>query len=305
MNLSKYKVVVLMATYNGEKYLEEQLQSILAQQGVNLTVWVRDDGSTDSTPEILNVWKERGLLDWYSGSSLGPAHSFMDLLQTAPAADFYAFSDQDDYWLPDKLQVSIASLSNAHEKGECCLYFSQTQLVDKDLVFLPSPQLHLKQTFEEALMYQFIGGNTIVLNRCCKEVLNTYKAKYICMHDVWIYGVAKAIDAFVFFDKTPHLLYRQHGNNVVGNGFSAKTDWKRRINRIFQKKEHTRLRLACEIEKGFASKMSERNLEILSTFTNYRKGIKEWWKLLTDSTFTCGDRRTNVYFRLAVLFRTL
>lgn len=295
-----------MATYNGKSYLLEQIESICSQQGVNIKLWVRDDGSTDGTQLLLEEYKQKGLLDWYQGtSSSGPAKAFLDLLQTSPKADFYAFADQDDYWMEDKMKIAVENLQIKHEKGERCLYFSQTQLVDSQLHPLPTPQLKLKQTFEESLMYQFIGGNTIVMNKALRTILLSYQPKYIWMHDVWVYGVAKAIDAFVYFDKTSHILYRQHGSNVVGNGFSMKTDWKRRINRIFQKKEHVRFRMACELEKGFSSEMNERNLSILLTFTNYRKGLKEWWKLLTDKTFICGDGITNLYFRLAVLFGTL
>lgn len=300
-----YKVAVLMATYNGERYLEEQLQSILAQQGVELTIWVRDDGSTDSTHQILDAWKEKGCLDWYTGSSLGPAHSFMDLLQTAPDADFYAFSDQDDYWLPGKLQVAVSCLTSAHERGEECLYFCQTQLVDKELNFLPSPQLNLRQTFAEALIYQFIGGNTMVLNHRLRSVLNSYKAEYVCMHDVWIYDVAMAIRAYVHFDKEPQIYYRQHGNNVTGNGLSAWTEWKRRFKRLVQKREHSRYRTACEIREGFQFLMDEENLAVLCRITDYTNSLSAWWRLLTDPTFECGDKRTNLFFRLAVFVRSL
>ncbi|MBQ8867009.1 MAG: glycosyltransferase [Bacteroidaceae bacterium] len=300
-----YTVAILMATYNGKRFLPEQIDSICSQQGVQIKLWVRDDGSTDGTQLLLEEYKQQGLLDWYQGSSLGPAKAFLDLLQTSPKADFYAFADQDDYWMTDKMKSAVECLHSEHMAGKRCMYFGQTQLVDTQLQPLPTPQLHLKHTFEESLIYQFVGGNTIVMNEALRTLLMSYQPQYICMHDVWVYDVAKATDAFVYFDEVPHILYRQHGNNVVGNGLSMKTDWARRVKRILQKKEHRRYRTACELERGFSAEMSERNLSILSTFTNYRKGVKEWWKLLTDPTFTCGDGTTNLYFRLAVLLGTL
>ena len=124
-------VVVLLSTYNGERFLEEQLESIVAQKGVKPTIIVRDDGSTDRTREILDKWQEGGRLRWYNGPNMGPARSFLNLLRDSDDADYYAFSDQDDYWLPEKLDVATSKL--APYGDEPALYFSQTQLVDKDL----------------------------------------------------------------------------------------------------------------------------------------------------------------------------
>lgn len=300
-----YTVAVLMASYNGKKYLLEQIESICSQQGVKVKLWVRDDGSTDGTQLLLEKYKQQGVLDWYQGESLGPAKAFLELLRTSPKADFYAFADQDDYWMADKMKSAVESLHTENTMGNRCLYFGQTQLVNTRLEPLPTQLLKLKHTFAESLIYQFVGGNTIVMNEALRSLVSSYQPQYLCMHDVWVYDVAKATDAFVYFDETPHILYRQHDNNAVGNGLSMKTDWTRRIKRIFQNKEHLRYRMACELENGFSAVMSERNKLILSTLTNYRKGVKEWWKLLTAPTYTCGDRTTNLYFRLAVLFGTL
>ena len=97
------KVCVLMSTYNGEKYLKEQIDSILKQKGVKVNLLVRDDGSTDNTLSLLEEYKKKGLLDYCCGSNMKPARSFMELLSIAPDSDYYAFSDQDDYWEHDKL----------------------------------------------------------------------------------------------------------------------------------------------------------------------------------------------------------
>ena len=105
-----------MATYNGKSYLLEQIESICSQQGVNIKLWVRDDGSTDGTQLLLEEYKQKGLLDWYQGtSSSGPAKAFLDLLQTSPKADFYAFADQDDYWMEDKMKIAVENLQIKHE----------------------------------------------------------------------------------------------------------------------------------------------------------------------------------------------
>ena len=87
------KVIVLLSTYNGGKYLSEQLDSLVAQKGVDVGILVRDDGSTDTTLSILDEWQEKGLLTWYSSGNLGPGKSFMDLLKRAPSGAYYAFCD--------------------------------------------------------------------------------------------------------------------------------------------------------------------------------------------------------------------
>ena len=122
------KVVVLLSTYNGEKFLEEQLRSLQGQIGVDVTVLVRDDGSTDNTHAILDEWSKNGFLSWYTGPNLGPAKSFLDLLCNAPDADYYAFCDQDDVWHKDKVKTFLCEI-NATKKD---LYFSDGILVDAE-----------------------------------------------------------------------------------------------------------------------------------------------------------------------------
>lgn len=103
----KQNILVLMSTFNGEKFIREQIESILAQENVNIKLLVRDDGSTDKTLDILNEYKNKGKLNYYIGKNLGPQLSFMHLLQNAPYCEYYAFADQDDVWLKDKLSTAI------------------------------------------------------------------------------------------------------------------------------------------------------------------------------------------------------
>jgi len=96
-----------MSTYNGEKYLEEQINRILAKTDVDFRLLVRDDNSSDGTVAILRRYENHPRFQWYGGENLGCAKSFMDLLYSAPDADFYAFSDQDDIWYPNKISSAI------------------------------------------------------------------------------------------------------------------------------------------------------------------------------------------------------
>ena len=102
-------IIILMSTYNGEKYLKAQIESLLSQT-IKVEILVRDDGSTDSTQQILDDYAQRGMLKWYSGKNLGSGKSFFDLACKAPDADFYAFADQDDIWENKKVELAVQQL---------------------------------------------------------------------------------------------------------------------------------------------------------------------------------------------------
>ena len=127
----KVNVAVLMSTYNGKKFIREQIESILNQKGDYLIdLWVRDDGSTDGTQEILEEYASQKKLKMYKGYNLGPALSFLDLLKQCWDYDYYAFSDQDDYWNSDKIKIGVNSLK---EMSGLQLYFANAELVDSNL----------------------------------------------------------------------------------------------------------------------------------------------------------------------------
>ena len=293
------KVLVLMSTYNGEKYLREQIDSILGQRGVEVSLLVRDDGSTDATLTILDEYKESGRLDYYCGNNLGPARSFMHLLQNAPASDFYAFSDQDDKWMDDKLFTAITSLEG-HE-SEPALYFSQTQLIDAGLNNIPSVIIHPKLTFGESLIYKFIGGCTMVMNHRMREAVGNFLPEIMPMHDIWIYSIALGIGAFVHFDPTPHMFYRQHGNNTVGLGQGAAYEWKKRFKRFTAKNDERYLQ-ARELSNGYHYKLTAPNAALLTLFLEGKTSVGKRLRMLTSSRLRCADRTTQLLFWINLLF---
>lgn len=293
------KVTILLSTFNGEAYLEEQLESIAAQKDVVTDILVRDDGSSDHTHDILNQWQQKKSLTWYQGENVGPARSFMELLRHAGDSCYYAFSDQDDYWLSDKLKAAVDKLESYEKRP--ALYFCQTELVDKDLNRVNSVIIHPRLTFGESLVYQFVGGCTMVMNRALRNIILKYEPMYLSMHDVWIYDVAQAIGAHVVFDHIPHILYRQHGGNVTGQSTSVMTEWKHRTGRLVKRDLHSRSKLAQEISKGFFDMMPEENQSILSDFISGKTHLRQRLSLLHDRRFRCSDRETYHNFRLAVL----
>ncbi len=291
------KVQVLMAAYNGMRYIREQLDSIYAQEGVEVSLLVRDDGSTDGTQDLLQSEQEAGKLCWYTGPNLRPARGFMQLLQDAPDAPLYAFSDHDDVWLSDKLRVAADAIGA--EQGPA-LYFCQTQLVDAQLRDLPQIPINPYLTYGEALVYQFIGGCTMVMNDALRKIVIGYVPQYLRMHDLWIYDIALAVGARVVFDATPHILYRQHGGNSVGQSRSLCTQLRERWSHV-SNAEHIRLRTAQELLRGFADVMTPENRELTERVVNYRSGLKAKWRLMCDKRLKPANATIAFTSRLALL----
>ncbi len=291
-------VQVLMSTFNGERFLMEQLESIYAQEGVSVDILVRDDDSQDRTPKLLKREEEKGKLKWYSGPNLKPARSFMDLLKHADdSADLYAFSDQDDVWDKDKIFVAANAIG---EETQPALYFCQTRLVDRQLNDLPQMPITPKLTYGEALVYQFVSGCTMVINKPLRDVVNQYSPEYLRMHDMWIYDVALAIGASIFFDSVPHIKYRQHTDNSVGQTASVLNQWKERFQRM-SKREQIRLHTAQELLKGYAKHMTPANRVLTEKVAGYRSSARNKLSLLLSRDITPSNKTIALTSRLAIM----
>lgn len=297
MMFTMKKVVVLLSSYNGEKYIKEQIDSILVQEKCSVQLLVRDDGSTDNTRNILEDYQKKGLLQWYAGINLGPAKSFMDLIRKAPDADFYALCDQDDYWFRDKLITATNMIGNS---ADPVLYFSQTQLADPELHPIKTPKLMPRCTMGEALIAFYATGCTFVFNKKLRgEVLN-YVPQYISMHDNWIYRVCLAVGGTIIFDPVAHILYRQHTTNVIGLKHTFWQNWQRRISG-FTEGRHERSRTAMELLSGYEEKMSNKDRNLVSLAASTKKSFKARIKLILQKDLKCQSRQCNLTARLAIL----
>lgn len=290
---------VLLSTYNGEKYLKELIDSILSQKDAEVDILVRDDSSTDSeTHNILDTYQREKKLTWYKGKNIKPAQSFMQLLRDSHETDFYAFADQDDIWLPDKLSSAINAISQYNDRP--ALYFSRTQLTDANLKAIKGPLIKPLLTFGESLVYKFIPGCTMVFNKKLRDIVNLYIPQYIPMHDIWIYSIALAVNAKIVFDEKPHILYRQHGDNTIGQGQGCLHEWKRRINRL-RSGSCERYNMAVELKKGYWQLMGKNEREILAAFIDAKHSLKKRIQLANDKRFKCSDMSTYRLFKLSVL----
>ena len=207
-------VTILLATYNGERYLAEQLDSIVWQTHTNWTILASDDGSNDQTLKILREYAITNV----NGPRKGFAANFFSLIKQADSnSDYYAFSDQDDVWDPDKLERAIRWLKTV-PNNEPALYCGRTLLVDEYLKpFGYSPLFAKPPGFLNALVQNIGGGNTMVFNRAAFNLLRQTQHSYaIVSHDWWAYLLISGAGGHIFYDPKSCISYRQHQANLVG-----------------------------------------------------------------------------------------
>lgn len=222
------QIAILLATYNGEKYLREQLDSLLSQTYQDWHLYVHDDGSQDDTVATLNSFAsahpdKMTILDYPPTG--GPCNNFLSMMNRVEAR-YYMFCDQDDVWLPQKIERSIYEIHQielAHPQKPIVAY-TDLQIVDESLAPLsPSMWEHAGifpqyiRTFADCGGHTAIAtGCTMLFNRQAKAVVGDFSTSKALMHDIWVClcvlksgGLLKGIE-----DKT--VLYRQHGTNTLG-----------------------------------------------------------------------------------------
>jgi glycosyltransferase involved in cell wall biosynthesis len=223
------EVEVLLATYNGARFLREQIDSILAQDYGNIRVLARDDGSSDETVEILAQYAAR-FPDRFQVMPVGvatgnPKNNFL-LLMKASTADYICFSDQDDVWLPDKVSRTKQAMDQLESRWGTkvpLLVFTDLHLVDDKLKIVQESFWSYMNIdpgrinrLSEMMVQSVVTGCTAMLNRALLE-LSVRMPEEAYMHDLWISWLAS------FMGKSSPVraqtvLYRQHDRNVIGTG---------------------------------------------------------------------------------------
>lgn len=207
------KVQVLMSTYNGERFLREQMESVLNQTWKNLEILIRDDGSQDQTREILKDYNERySNIHIFLEDNCGVVRSFFELLKKSDA-DFVAFCDQDDIWMERKIEAAVAKLRQ--EQGPA-LYCSNKILTDSAGNPMNRQDSRKRRPgFGNAAVECICTGCTAVMNRELADIIKKRLPDHAILHDWWSYLVACYVGT-VIFDEHAYIKYRQHEQNVVG-----------------------------------------------------------------------------------------
>lgn len=250
-------VVVLMGSYNGSLFADEQIASIHNQTITDVDIIISDDISSDNTLDILEAWRKKwtkGKFDIATGPCRGFSENFRSLIVGYSGShDYVAFSDQDDIWDADKLEIAISWLKTQGDQP--ALYCGRTRYVDETGRFLRlSPHFKRPPQINNALVQCVAGGNTMVMNRKAMElVIIASRQGPFVSHDWWSYMIVSGCGGRVYYDSEPHVSYRQHRANIVGANDSLGQRW-------------TRIR---ELSNGRLRRWIEMNLTGLSSMYGY------------------------------------
>lgn len=296
-------ILVLLSSYNGEKYIEEQVNSILAQEGVKVKLFVRDDGSSDRTPQILERYKQEGKLDYYIGDNIGWKKSFMQLVRDAPDSDYYAFADQDDHWLPKKLNKAIECMKMMSPGPQ--LYNSNGLLWKNGKVVgkvSPKVQKFNKYSYFISPLGQ---GCTQVFNREFFKIVREKYPRIELPHDALFARLATLLGAY-YYDSNAYILYRQHDNNQIG----AETSFKEKT--IVRVKRYAKINrihyldiFANEILYCYGDLMDKESYDICYNVANYRKSVRSFLVLFFSPKYRCNNILATLGFKFHVFMRKI
>lgn len=294
------KVAILMSTYNGESYLADQIDSIINQSYLDWHLYIRDDGSNDTTCDIIrhysNKYSKISFVNDGNITNLGVIKSFMNLLENTDA-DFYMFSDQDDVWKQDKVLNTLRFIKQFDYKNKPVCVYTNLQVVNDKLQGNEPLLNHNWQDFLHLLFTNNAYGCTMMLNKQLKELVKFNSIEYsnVFMHDWWLMLIAAAFGEVGYLDKKT-ILYRQHGDNQVGA--SSKT-LRSYINRIINPK---RDRIALQRSVGLATEFYNEYGNAKKLDKYIKKYIKNYGELNRKSSFFNNLRLVFRYPPLSVHF---
>ena len=274
-------VCILMSTYNGEKYLKEQVDSIFNQKNVDVTLIIHDDGSSDSTAKILKEYQKMYKVEIPEGAPgkhnpIGVGSNFLKLLRYAlenyKEVNYFGFADQDDIWLEGKINTAIVHLRNLNSnKG---LYFSKKKIVDEKLNYLREDYVNFHDDYSTDYISQNdASGCTMVFTRAFAEMLmNAPVEKFPYLHDVYICKVALCTDTKIYCDENETMLYRQHNWNVEGVR-NVSIFSKENICKIFKKRRHYLYRITDNIFEYYGNDMLDEYKFYLNLIIHYKNPV--------------------------------
>ena len=300
------KIIVLMSSYNGEAYIRQQIDSVLAQDvDAQLSLLVRDDGSTDNTQAILEEYRAARKLGWYAGENLGPERSFWHLLQNAPEADFYAFCDQDDVWLPQKLSRAVDQLKQTQAQLYCSAFIA----VDAELNPLEYHHSPLNQytDYAHSLIYSTAAGCTFVFTHQARSAAMAYDMDThpAIIHDWLLHKIITVTGGKMIFDPTGSIYYRQHDHNAIGAQKSGLPGLAVRVKRFLSGSSRgVRSECAKALLDVYGDRVDKEVRDALDLVANYAAFRKKRRILLKDPRFRTGTVN-DLFFRILVRLKAL
>ncbi|NME83738.1 glycosyltransferase [Clostridium sp. SM-530-WT-3G] len=298
------KVCVIMSTYNGKKYLQEQLDSIFNQDiEAEIIVFVRDDDSKDSTIEFIKDYREKNKVNICieRGKNCGPADSFLDAIRNCPRAEYYAFCDQDDVWDTSKLSIAISEIKEVEYP---CLWFSNYSVVDSELNVLVEHAIKEPRLDDlQMLFFNNVPGCVMVFNDRLLLELRKIKIEHIRMHDIMALNIA-LICGKVIFNQNSYIKYRQHNSNVIGyNHKKVKINkWLRqKLSLIMNKEKYSIADYSEQILKHYSLFLDERQVKEYNLIALTRHSIVARLRILNREYLKMKLGRTSISIRCKIL----
>lgn len=304
-----YKILVLLSHYNGHEFIKSQIHSILMQRNVKVTLLIRDDGSNN----MEDVEYLKNTIDGYSnielicGENLGCAESFKSLLleanKRAECYDYFAFSDQDDVWLEDKLLVAAKALDKIGYIGPE-LYCANLSLVDKKLKcigVMNTKTFNVQKKKLASFVDNIATGCTVVFNRDLLRFFVDSVPSQMRMHDSWLYVVCSYFGE-VYYDEIPHILYRQHGNNVEGTAIGYISFFKRKIKNWYNgSRAYNTAKVFLEC---YGDKLDVKSKNDIKLLANYNVSLSNKFNLLFTLNKN-GLKRDSLFLNFILILRIL
>jgi glycosyltransferase involved in cell wall biosynthesis len=295
------KVQVLLSSFNGKRYIRQQLDSIFNQQGVEVYCLVRDDGSVDGTLDILSEYQQKyNNLEVIKGKNVGYKKSFMELVYLSGQYDYYAFADQDDVWEHEKLLKAIEQISQV-ENNSAVMYCSNCKLVDNnlnDLGMLHYSDNIIPSNKVKVLIQGFAHGCTMVFNGKSMDLILKYRPKQEYAHDFWIPIILMFLGK-VIYDKDSYILYRQHTGNIFGSKSPIKKIIKIKQKRFNEKNFYSDM--ISEILNGYGKFLEREDYITLKEICEYRNSFYKKLKLIFNKQFKKNNFKGTLFIKFLVL----
>lgn len=312
-------IAILLAAYNGEKYMSDQIESLFAQTYTNWRVFIRDDGSTDQTVSIINKYAEKDkritIVEENNSRNLGSCQNFATLFYLVRNYFKYImFCDQDDYWLPFKIEDTLQHMQHfeaQHEKELPLLVYTNFKYTYSNLEEIKSKKNFQatkvsKLDFPHLLAQNPVYGCTIMLNRQLAAMVDVIPPQAE-NHDYWVALVASALGEIAYLNKQT-ILYRQHTNNISTNFDSSSL--KKRLKRIVLQRKNfedvrSKVEMALTFKAIYYSRLKDRQKVILDEFINFatKRKIRFMFKNIQNGVRRQTKRQTFLFYLSMIVLK--
>lgn len=303
MNSNK-NVLILMSTYNANESLIKQIESIFNQKNVNISLYIRDDGSNSKTKELLNLLSKKynKKITVVYGDNVGWKKSFLELISSADLTyDYYGFSDQDDIWFEDKVISCIKDMEKDEYDG-IKLCHCNSLSVNERLVERNEQEIRIKEprTHKNAFAMEYFQGCGMLWNQKAMKLLTKKKiSNPNISHDFWV-GLICYLFGRVYFINLPKFYHIRYDNSQSSDGSVLKGRIKR-IKEILTS-NNAYMNPSYDLLKNYDNYLDEKDKIFLKYLKNYKNSLNAKIKVLFDKDFSRNSFSSTLLMKIAILF---